>query len=135
MVATRDLRLVLTTPEKTLLDEVVLSLQVPMFDGSAGIMPGHAPIVGRLGAGLMTVKKTDGSSEEYFVDGGFVQVKGQTVSVLTGRALTLDEIDPEAGQTELDEANAMKAVGDDQIKLRQQAQDRARAMIALKKRR
>lgn len=135
MVATRDLRLVLTTPEKTLLDEVVLSLQVPMFDGSAGIMPGHAPIVGRLGAGLMTVKKTDGSSKEYFVDGGFVQVKGATVSVLTGRALTLDQIDPEAGQRELDEAIGMKAVGDEQIKLRQQAQDRARAMIALKKRR
>lgn len=83
----------------------------------------------------MTVKKTDGSTDEYFVDGGFVQVKGATVSVLTGRALTLDQIDPEAGQKELDEAIGMKAVGDEQIKLRQQAQDRARAMIALKKRR
>ena len=135
MVATSALRLVLTTPEKTLLDEAVRSVQVPMFDGSAGILPGHAPIVGRLGAGKLTVGKTDGSDAEYFVDGGFVQVKGSVVSVLTGRALTIDEIDPEAGQKELDEANAMTAVGDDQIKVRQAAQDRARRMIALKKRR
>lgn len=134
MVATSELRLVLTTPEKTLLDEVVRSVQVPMFDGSAGILPGHAPIVGRLGSGKLTVGKSDGSDDEYFVDGGFVQVKGGTVSVLTGRALTLDEIDPEAGQTELNAAMGMAAVGDEQIKARQLAQDRARRMIALKRR-
>lgn len=134
MIAATELRLILTTPEKTLRDEMVRSLQVPMFDGQYGIRPGHAAIVGRLGSGRMKVETAEGKTEEYFVDGGFVQVKGQNVSVLTGRALTLDQIDAEAAKKELDEAMTAPAVGDEAIGKRQIAQDRARRMLALSRR-
>ena len=135
MIAATTLRLVLTTPEQTLRDEEIASLVVPMFDGQAGIRPGHAAIVGRLGSGRLTLTPAGGGKpEEYFVDGGFVQVKGQVVSVLTGRALTLDQIDAEAAKTELDEASTMAAVGDEAIDRRQVAQDRARRMLALARR-
>ena len=134
MIAATTLRLVLTTPEQTLRDIEVGGVTVPMFDGQAGIRPGHAAIVGRLGSGRLVATKTDGTSEEFFVDGGFVQVKGQVVSVLTGRALTMDQIDAETAKTELETASTSTAVGDEQIELRQQAQDRARRMLALARR-
>lgn len=51
-----DLRLVLVTPEKTLFDRPVASLQVPLFDGGAGVYPGRAPLVGRLGAGVLRLR-------------------------------------------------------------------------------
>ena len=134
MIAATELRLILTTPEKTLRDEMVKSLVVPLFDGQAGIRPGHAPIVGRLGAGRLVIHAADGTTSEFFVDGGFVQVKGQVVSVLTGRALTLDQIDAEAAKSELDEAMTATAAGDEAIAKRQQAQDRARRMLSLARR-
>ena len=69
-----DLRLVLVTPEKTLIDLPVASIRVQMFDGSAGVYPGRAPLVGRLGIGELKLNGTDGRSESYFIEGGFIQV-------------------------------------------------------------
>ena len=131
-----SLQLVLVTPETTLLDAAVTSLQVPMFDGSAGILPGHAATVGRLGAGKLTVKlaapNEAGQSElVYFVDGGFAQMKAGTVSLLTQRAVPLDQIDGEAAAEELATARQMPAVGEEAIASRQAAQDRARRMLSL----
>jgi F0F1-type ATP synthase epsilon subunit len=45
---------VVVTPEKTELDAQCDSMILPLFDGLFGILPGHAPMVGRLGFGLMS---------------------------------------------------------------------------------
>ena len=63
----------MVTPERTLLDQQVEFVSVPMYDGELGLLPGHSPVVGRLGFGLLRTKAT-GVSSRYFVDGGFVQV-------------------------------------------------------------
>ena len=131
-----DLRLVLVTPETTVLDAPVTSIQVPMFDGSAGILPGHAATVGKLGVGKLIVKLAspdeDGRSEAvYFIDSGFAQIKAGTVTLLTQRAMPLAEIDADAATTEMETARKMSAVGDEQIAARQAAQDRARRMVEL----
>jgi F-type H+-transporting ATPase subunit epsilon len=79
------LQVVIVTPEMTTLDKSVDSVIVPLFDGQKGILPGHAPMIGRLGPGELRIK--DGSAEEsYSVDGGFVQVEGGVVSILTGKS-------------------------------------------------
>ena len=78
-----QLQIVIVTPESTALDKQVDSVVLPLFDGEKGILAGHAPMIGRLGKGKLRIK--DGSSEESFaIDGGFVQVEGNTVSILTG---------------------------------------------------
>ncbi len=76
MVAPAELQLVVVTPETTLLDESVRSIQFPLFDGQMGVLPGRAPAVGRLGAGSLTFE-TSAGEKRYFVDGGFVQIKGR----------------------------------------------------------
>jgi F-type H+-transporting ATPase subunit epsilon len=126
-----DLNLVLVTPEKTLFDRPVSSIRLPMFDGSAGIYPGRAPLVGRLGVGELNLKAPDGSSEAYFIDGGFVQVKGATVSVLTNSAQTVAEIDRAEAQAELDAAKGESAIGDEAQATLAHRLERARKLVSL----
>jgi len=126
-----DLNLVLVTPEKTLFDRPVSSIRLPMFDGSAGIYPGRAPLVGRLGVGELNLKAADGTSESYFIDGGFVQVKGPTVSVLTNSAQPAAEIDRTAAQAELDAAKGESAIGDEAQAALAHRQERARKLVSL----
>ncbi len=127
-----ELRLVIVTPEKTLLDQAVDSISVPMFDGQMGILPGRAPIVGRMGAGELRYRE-GGTESSFFVDGGFLQIKGPVVSVLTNRSLTLADIDVESAQTELSEAIARKPASDEEFVTRDRDIDRARKMVALAK--
>ena len=51
-MADSALQLVLGTPETTLVDAPVRSLQFPLYDGQIGVLPGRAPVVGRLGCVL-----------------------------------------------------------------------------------
>ena len=126
----KELRLVLVTPEQTLLDQAVTSLRVPLFDGQIGILPGRAPIVGRLGHGELTIRDSAGQ-RAYYIAGGFAQVKGVVVSLLTDRAILVEDVDSEQAETQLSEAMAIHARGDDEIEARQRAIDRARGLRAV----
>src|SRR6202167_1016598 len=103
-MAGQSLRLVLVTPEVTLLDEPVAALRFPLTDGQIGILPGRAPLIGRLGYGELKLTRLDGAEQSYFIDGGFVQVKAEEVTLLTDRALARDEIDPAKAQAQLEQA-------------------------------
>lgn len=125
-----DLRLVLVTPEKTLFDKPVASIKVPMFDGSAGIYPGRAPLVGRLGVGELTLS-AEGGSESYFIEGGFIQIKGPQVSVLTNSATSASEISRSAAEEELAAAKAEKATTDEALDAVANKIDRARKLVKM----
>ena len=69
------LRLVLVRRRRRSSMSPVSALRFPLYDGQVGILPGRAPLIGRLGYGELNVTHVDGSHTSYFVDGGFVQVK------------------------------------------------------------
>ncbi|MFN6104821.1 MAG: F0F1 ATP synthase subunit epsilon, partial [Planctomycetaceae bacterium] len=100
MALGKNLQIVLVTPETTLLNEPVDSIRLPMFDGQLGIYPSRAPAVGRLGAGELRLVQ-GGSARSYYIDGGFVQVKGPVVSVLTNRATPVEQLDPRVVEEEV----------------------------------
>jgi F-type H+-transporting ATPase subunit epsilon len=133
MIAATDLRLVLVTPETTLVDEPVRALQFPLFDGQMGVLPGRAPLVGRLGAGELKIDLIAGGTRRYFVDGGFVQVKGSVVSLLTHRAIPVEQIDVAQANADLDEALQQVPTSDAAIDEKLKRIERARRMIALKR--
>lgn len=132
MIAATELRLVLVTPETTLLDQSVRSVQLPLFDGSMGLLPGRAPVVGRLGRGELKFE-AGGVSKSYFIDGGFLQVKGSVVTLLTNRAVSTENIDPVAAQRALDASIAMPAGTDEQYAAKMAADEAARRMLRLKR--
>ena len=129
----KELQLNVVTPETTLIDEPVAGLRCPLFDGQIGVLPGRAPLVGRLGAGELSLTTTDGQNRSYFVDGGFLQITGQTVTLLTERCLPADEIDADAATQELADASSRAAASDAEIDNRFRDQERARRMLAMKK--
>jgi F-type H+-transporting ATPase subunit epsilon len=126
-----DLSLVLVTPERTLFDRPVSSIRVPLFDGAAGFYPGRAPLVGRLGLGELRLTDASGTVESYFIDGGFVQVKGTVVSVLTNSATAISEISRKAAAAKLDEAKAARSKSDDEFAVVARRLEKARKMLAL----
>ena len=130
-MAESALQIVLVTPETTLLDAPVRSLQFPLYDGQAGVLPGRAPVVGRLGYGVLTVSTADGEIEKFFIEGGFVQVKAGTVTLLTDRARGLDEIDRQAAEELLAEASKRVPVTDAELAAKERDQERARRMLAV----
>ena len=80
------IRCVVVTPERTVLDEQVDFVALPIYDGELGVLPGRSPLIGRLGYGeLRTRNGTE--TRRYFVDGGFAQVRDNGVTVLTNRAI------------------------------------------------
>ena len=129
---TTELQLVVVTPETTLVDEPVASLRFPLFDGQTGVLPGRAPLVGRLGAGELKITEISGNQRLYFVDGGIVQITGETVTLLTARCLPSDEIDGDAAAAELQDALSRPAASDAEIDARFRDQDRARRMLDMK---
>ncbi len=125
------LRCVVVTPERALVDEPADFVALPLYDGEIGILPGRAPLVGRLGYGELRIRR-GGETKRFFVDGGFVQVRDNVVTVLTSRALKAEEINAEAAERTLREAQQPAAGKTPEERLR--AQERARAQLRMARR-
>ncbi|HEY7154063.1 MAG TPA: ATP synthase F1 subunit epsilon [Gemmataceae bacterium] len=123
----RELHCAIVTPEKALLDEAADFVAVPMFDGELGVLPGRAPLIGRLGYGELRMRRGT-QTRRFFVDGGFVQVRDNTVTVLTSRAMRAEDIDTSAATHALQAALA--PAPDAQAREAQiKAQERARSQL------
>ncbi len=123
-----ELHCIVVTPEKTELDIRATSVVIPLFDGEIGILPGRAPLIGRLGYGMMTVK-SGSTTTQHFVDGGFVQVTRDAVYVLTDRLLDPATINGKQAKADLEAANAMKGVTAEAFSSKEKALAQARAKI------
>lgn len=131
MAGNKQLRLVLVTPEKTLLDQPVDELRFPLYDGQMGVLPGRAPLVGRLGVGELHFEEAGGGQHSYFIDGGFVQVKGEAVTILTNRAIPVENLSRQQAEEQLRQAMLRPAHNDVEIEARLRDEQRSREMIAL----
>ena len=128
MADSERLQLVVTTPEKTVLSTPADSLRFPLYDGSIGILPGRAPLVGRLGYGELLV--TVGSEQKsFFIDSGFVQIVDGVVSLLTERAIAKQDLRRSVAEEALVTADALPASTDEEYAHKIREQERARRML------
>ena len=124
----RSLRLVVVTPETTLLDESADFVALPLFDGEIGIAPLHSPLIGRLGYGEMR-QVVGGQTRHFYVDGGFVLVVDNVVSVLTNRAMPAKNLDREVAAEQLTAARNRPAHSPEQMAIRDRIEAQARAQL------
>jgi F-type H+-transporting ATPase subunit epsilon len=122
------LRCIIVTPETTVLDTPADFVALPLYDGEAGIAPGRAPLIGRLGYGELRVSYKD-EHIRYYVDGGFVQVADNVVSVLTNRAILECMLEREAAEEQLRTALARRAAGREEIAIRDRLILQARGQL------
>jgi F-type H+-transporting ATPase subunit epsilon len=123
-----QLKCEVVTPERTLFDEVVDFVALPLYDGELGVLPGRAPLIGRLGFGEFRTR-AGGVTRRYFVDGGFAQVRDDVVTVLTNRATPAEQVDTAAASHELELAQSRRATTDQEQAEKARAVARARALL------
>ena len=125
-----QIQIVIVTPETTTLDKSVDAVTLPLIDGEAGVLPDHAPMIGRLGPGELRAR-TGSAEERFYVDGGFVQVEANVVSVLTGKSVPASEIDLTEARAALDAAERQPADNDQLAELKRKSVSQAQAQIRM----
>lgn len=78
--------------------------------GELGIKPGHAPLLTRLEPGPVHLVKQNGTDEFIYVDGGYLEVQPDVVTVLADTAVRAGDIDEAAAERA--KAAAEKQVAD-----------------------
>ena len=128
----KSVQCVVVTPEKAVLDEPVDFVALPMYDGELGVLPGRAPLIGRLGYGELRTRRAN-DIRRFYVDGGFVQVRANVVTVLTPKAIRAENINAAAAEEALEKAKGLAKTPEEQTNL-EKAQQRARAQLAIARR-
>jgi F-type H+-transporting ATPase subunit epsilon len=125
----RSLQCVVVTPEKAVFDEAADFVALPMYDGDLGVLPGRAPLIGRLGFGELRIRRGN-DTRRFFVDAGFAQIRSNMVTVLTPRALRGEDIDPRSASQMLAEASTAAPTTAMQEE-HEKNQERARAQLRI----
>lgn len=132
-------RCVIVTPETTVLDTHARFVTLPLFDGQRGVGRGHSPFIGRLGAGEVRVTGEQGGAAEAvrrtFIEGGFVEVGHDTVTVITQRAIPGEKLTAAEARAQLEKLRATAATGDEAIAAKLKAEETARALVRAAERR
>ncbi|MBN1393682.1 MAG: ATP synthase F1 subunit epsilon [Pirellulales bacterium] len=124
---------IVVTPERTVFDRPADFVALTLYDGEIGIAPQHAPMIGRLGCGEMRVA-ADGQTDRYYVEGGFVEVLDDVVSVLTRHAVAAGELDEAVIAERLFAARSRRATNPEAIEIRDRAVFQARAQLHVARR-
>ena len=98
----------LTTPEEKVFEGAVTFAVLPASDGELGILPRHAPLVGSLGCGELRLDTEADGRTIYFVDGGFLEVLDDQLSILAARAVPAGDLDPREEEARLNEIAAQQ---------------------------
>ncbi len=93
------------TPESVSWEGDVDSLVVPAADGQLGVLPGHAPLLAQLQAGVLQIR-TGEETKVLAVSGGFMEVFEGRVAVFAETAELADEINEERARQAAERAKA-----------------------------
>lgn len=113
------------TPERAVLEADATFVAFPAHDGEVGILKNRAPLLYKMGVGVLRVETPEGN-HAYFVDGGFAQMVENRLTLLTEQARPVSEIDRAAADRAREEARTLP----DQAS-RQRAEQRARVLDRL----
>ena len=120
-------RFVLLTPKAKLLECRCGSVVLPAHDGQLGILRNHCPLLSELGFGIMQVREiSDRPDAFYIINGGFVRVSENYVTVLAYDVMTFEGMKEEAIEALLSHAHSVVA-GQEYIRSQQEAIDQKKA--------
>lgn len=91
----------LVSPERLLFSEQVLGVVVPGTEGEFTVLKNMAPFMSTIKPGVVTVTAVSGSSQRYFVRGGFADVSPSGLTILAEQAVPVENLDPALIATEI----------------------------------
>jgi F-type H+-transporting ATPase subunit epsilon len=107
------LQVELVSPERILWSGEADMVVARTSEGDIAFLTGHAPFIGALGIGAVSIRATDGTEERAAVHGGFVEVSGDRVTILSDVAELVSDIDAARARRALEEAERRTANEDD----------------------
>ena len=118
------------TPERVVLDTTAEFVALPAWDGEMGVLRDRAPLMVKLGIGVLRVTTTEGK-QQMAIDGGFAEMVDNELSVLTEGAHFADDLDREEVAAALEAAQAIEAHDPVGVAQRNEAIARAKAQLKL----
>ena len=125
-------RTILLTPKAKLLDCRAGSLILPAHDGQRGILRNHCPMLAKLSLGVLQVRDiTNRPDAFYILEGGFVRVTENHVTILAYDAITFEGMDPEEIRHMISDAQSV-IVGKEYIRTQRKEVDMERARLIVR---
>ncbi len=88
-----EFKIEIVNPEKSfLVQEDVLEVVLPAFEGEMGILKDHISIISFLKPGIIKIFSKLGN-ENYYVEDGIVEFKNNNLSILTSTILNVADLD------------------------------------------
>ena len=128
--AAQPLTVRIVTPEAMVFDGRAEVVVVPSHDGETAFLRGHAAFVGLLGTGELRFETVAGT-EHHFLQGGVVQVVDDVVTVLAESVIPVSALRADKAQADVEEANRMPGLTDEQHDRRTLALRAARVKLRL----
>ncbi len=99
-----NFRFELVSPERLVMSDEARQVDVPGSDGDFGVLAHHAPFVATLRPGVLIVHTNGRQQQEVFIRGGLAEVRPDMLTVLAEQAIPVEEIDSEALNQEIQNA-------------------------------
>lgn len=125
-----ELKLVVLTPTRKLVDVVCDEVYFPSTLGRLGILPGHAALVCQMGTGVLYYNR-GGVTTFMAVSGGVGDVKDNVVTLLVDVAEDAPSIDVSRAEKALQRAQAARAGKDVDADVVAAGHDEARALARI----
>ncbi|WP_431029079.1 F0F1 ATP synthase subunit epsilon [Lysinibacillus sp. LZ02] len=116
----------IVTPDGPVYDAEVAMVIAKTTSGEIGVLPGHIPMVAPLAIGAVKLKTEGGQTELAAVNGGFIEVRPDKISILASSAEVASSID-------VARAKAALARAEQRLQQKQDSVDFKRAELALKR--
>ncbi|MFT5233001.1 MAG: F-type H+-transporting ATPase subunit epsilon [Candidatus Krumholzibacteriia bacterium] len=122
----KSFKVMIVTPDKIAYEGDAISAVVPGVEGYLGVWANHAPLVGAVAPGLVSLKLDSAGSEKFFSVGtGFVEISDNVVNIMTDTCEFGDEIDADRAEKSLTRGRERLATVTDKLD-----RERARTSIA-----
>jgi F-type H+-transporting ATPase subunit epsilon len=115
------------TPEEVIYDGEANLVVVRIADGDLGVLVDHSPLVSSVEVGEVRIKEGD-DQLVYATSDGFFKVSENLVQVLVEEAVSVEEIDVDAAETRVEEAER------DLSEVSEEAEDRDRVVAEIERR-
>jgi ATP synthase F1 epsilon subunit len=125
-------RVILLTPKASLLDCRAASVILPAHDGQRGILRNHCPMLAKLSLGILQIREVvDRPDAFYMLEGGFVRVTENHVTILAYDALTFEGMEKEQSQKLLSDCQSV-LVGKEYIRAQRGKVDAERSRLIVR---
>ncbi len=97
-----DITVELVAVERMLWSGTASIVTAQTTEGEIGVLSGHEPMLGQLREnGVVTIRPTDGDRLVAGVQGGFLSVSPEKVTILADYAIWADEVDASLAESQL----------------------------------